>query len=106
MVGKYTKVADTSNDGKNRQRIFFNKVPVTQWSECLPHKKVVLVQNPVRDTNLYRTKMNYKNAVVKFNNGNGALLCNKCRYIISYSFNHEDKKHYCERCKSDNKEDR
>lgn len=32
---------------------------------------------------------------VRFNNGNGALLCNNCKYILAYGFEHEDKYHYC-----------
>ena len=42
----------------------------------------------------------YKHAVVKFNNGNGALLCNNCSVIIAYGHNHEDRKHYCPMCMS------
>lgn len=37
-------------------------------------------------------------AIVKFNNGNGALLCNDCHIIIAYGFDHEDKEHYCDKC--------
>ena len=37
-------------------------------------------------------------AIIKFNNGNGALLCNKCRVIIATGFDHEDKEHYCKEC--------
>lgn len=37
-----------------------------------------------------------KHAIIKFNNGNGALLCNKCGKIIATGFDHEDRKHYCE----------
>lgn len=33
--------------------------------------------------------------IVKFNNGNGALLCNNCKMIIAYGFDHEDKHHFC-----------
>ena len=42
--------------------------------------------------------MNYKLAEVKFNNGMGALLCNRCSIIIEYGFDHEDKFHFCEKC--------
>ena len=42
----------------------------------------------------------YNHAVVKFNNGNGALLCNSCSVILAYGFDHEDKEHYCEKCES------
>ena len=38
--------------------------------------------------------------IVKFINGNGALLCNGCHVIIAYGFDHEDKEHYCSECKS------
>lgn len=41
----------------------------------------------------------YKNAIVKFNDGVGALLCNTCNVIIAYGFVHKDKKHLCEKCK-------
>lgn len=37
-----------------------------------------------------------KLAILKFNNGNGALLCNHCRKIIAYGFAHEDKHHFCD----------
>lgn len=42
----------------------------------------------------------YKHARVKFNNGNGALLCNACDVIIAYGFDHEDREHYCAMCMS------
>lgn len=41
-----------------------------------------------------------KNAIVKFNNGSGALLCNKCRIVIAYGFNHEDIIHHCDFCRT------
>lgn len=40
----------------------------------------------------------YKLADVKFNSGDGALLCNRCSIIIEYGFDHEDKFHFCEEC--------
>ena len=40
----------------------------------------------------------YKHAIVKFNNGNGALLCNRCGVIVANGFRHEDRKHYCSEC--------
>lgn len=43
----------------------------------------------------------YKYADVRFNNGNGALLCNRCSIIIDYGFKHEDKEHYCDKCKKE-----
>ena len=42
--------------------------------------------------------MKYEHARIKWNNGNGALLCSSCSTIIAYGFDHEDKKHYCEVC--------
>ena len=42
--------------------------------------------------------MKYKVANVKFNNGNGALLCSQCRVIIAYGFDHTDEEHYCPNC--------
>jgi hypothetical protein len=42
----------------------------------------------------------YKKAVVKFNSGRGALLCNKCSVIIATGVKHEDKIHLCEDCKN------
>jgi len=45
---------------------------------------------------------NYKQAIVKFNNGNGALLCNGCSTILAYGFKHEDREHYCTMCMSGN----
>lgn len=40
----------------------------------------------------------YKLADVRFNNGNGALLCNCCSIIIDYGFEHDDEFHFCEKC--------
>ena len=40
----------------------------------------------------------YTKAVVKFDNGNGACVCNKCRVILSYGFDHNDVERYCETC--------
>jgi len=40
-----------------------------------------------------------KHAIVKFNNGNGALLCNSCNTIVAYGYDHEDKIHLCKECK-------
>jgi len=33
--------------------------------------------------------------IVKFDNGDGALLCNECNTIIAKGFNHIDKYHFC-----------
>ena len=44
--------------------------------------------------------MKYKYAIVKFNSGVGALLCNNCSEIIAYGFDHEDKRHYCDKHKA------
>lgn len=41
----------------------------------------------------------YKQAIVKWNSGTGALLCNNCRIIIQYGFDHKDIVHLCEGCK-------
>lgn len=46
--------------------------------------------------------MNYEKAIVKFNGGNGALLCNGCRVIITEGTKHEDREHYCTMCMSGN----
>lgn len=40
----------------------------------------------------------YKHAIVKFNGGAGALLCNGCKVIIDYGFKHKDVEHYCSKC--------
>ncbi len=48
----------------------------------------------------------YRNAIVKFNNGYGALLCNKCSKILKRGFGHPDVEHYCPdnpACKPDDK---
>ena len=47
-------------------------------------------------------KHNYTQAIVKFNNGNGALLCNGCSIIIAYGIEHQDREHYCAICMSGN----
>lgn len=44
--------------------------------------------------------MRFDIAFVAFNNGNGALLCNECRTIIAYGFDHEDAIHLCPKCAS------
>ena len=41
----------------------------------------------------------YKYANVKFNNGNGALLCDECNIIIATGLYHEDRKHVCDACR-------
>jgi len=43
----------------------------------------------------------YQHAQVKFNSGAGALLCNQCRVIIDYGFNHKDLEHYCSKCEDE-----
>jgi hypothetical protein len=40
----------------------------------------------------------YHLALVKFNGGRGALLCNDCRLVIAIGFNHTDTLHYCPAC--------
>ncbi len=42
----------------------------------------------------------YERATVKFNNGMGALLCDKCGVIIATGFGHIDMAHLCDDCKS------
>jgi len=42
----------------------------------------------------------YNRAIWKFNNGNGALLCNRCGIIVATGSEHEDIEHYCRECKS------
>ena len=41
----------------------------------------------------------YKRAILKFNNGNGALLCNQCRTIVAEGYEHTDVEHYCNDCR-------
>jgi hypothetical protein len=43
-------------------------------------------------------KINFLVAIVKWNGGVGALLCNTCRTIIAHGFDHEDKVHHCDKC--------
>ena len=43
-----------------------------------------------------------KHAIVKYNNGNGALLCNSGHVILRYGFDHVDAIHYCDKCKDVN----
>lgn len=43
----------------------------------------------------------YEKAIYKYNNGNGALLCNSCSVIITTGFKHEDKEHYCNNCQEE-----
>ena len=38
------------------------------------------------------------NPIYKFNNGNGAMICNECRTIISTGL--QTKELYCKECKS------
>lgn len=40
----------------------------------------------------------FEYATVKWNSGEGALLCDKCSVILATGFLHEDKKHYCKDC--------
>lgn len=45
------------------------------------------------------------NAIVKYNGGKGALLCNGCRIIIASGFKHDrTKRHYCHNCKTKREE--
>ena len=45
-----------------------------------------------------RSMLSNEHAVVKYNNGNGALLCNECYNIIRLGFGHADKEHFCQPC--------
>jgi hypothetical protein len=40
----------------------------------------------------------FRRAIVKFNDGNGALLCNRCHTIIANGIRHKDVEHYCDEC--------
>lgn len=42
----------------------------------------------------------YKKAILKFNNGYGALLCNACNKVVKTGFDHPDDYYYCsDECK-------
>ena len=41
---------------------------------------------------------NYRSAIVKWNGGRGALLCNRCRTIIAEGIRHPDVEHFCDDC--------
>ena len=41
-----------------------------------------------------------KHAIVKYNNGNGALLCNTCHALIAFGFDHVDRIYTCDGCKA------
>jgi hypothetical protein len=43
----------------------------------------------------------YKNAIVKFNSGRGALLCNYCNKIIIAGNVHVDTYHRCSTCQQE-----
>ena len=45
--------------------------------------------------------MDYDHAIVKFNGGTGALLCNGCKVIINYGLRHKDVEHYCKDCEKE-----
>lgn len=40
----------------------------------------------------------YEHAIVKWNGGRGALLCNRCWIIVAQGFEHEDIEHFCATC--------
>lgn len=40
----------------------------------------------------------YTKADVRFNNGNGACVCNQCGVILSYGVDREDVERYCGEC--------
>ena len=50
---------------------------------------------------LLRELGEYDEALVVSLEGMGALLCNRCATIIDSGFDHEDIKHYCEKCKNE-----
>lgn len=50
---------------------------------------------------LLRELGDYDEALVVSLEGMGALLCNRCAAIIDSGFDHEDIKHYCEKCKNE-----
>jgi formylmethanofuran dehydrogenase subunit E len=40
--------------------------------------------------------------MIKFNNGNPVIICDKCRIIISNKLeDYKNKEHLCEKCKND-----
>jgi hypothetical protein len=41
---------------------------------------------------------NYRSAIVKWNGGRGALLCNRCRTILREGIRHTDVEHFCDDC--------
>lgn len=41
---------------------------------------------------------NYRTAILKFNSGRGALLCNGCYTVLATGFDHEDTQHFCVKC--------
>ena len=45
--------------------------------------------------------MKDEQAIIKFNNGAGALLCNKCHVIIATGFRFENKLHFCDKHKEE-----
>ena len=42
----------------------------------------------------------YHHAIVKWNGGRGALLCNRCEVIIAEGFDHADVEHLCRACQA------
>ena len=40
-------------------------------------------------------------ALIKFNGGVGALLCNRCHTILATGFDYEDREHFCIACKAE-----
>lgn len=48
----------------------------------------------------------YTRAIIKHNNGQGAVLCNTCGVIIKTGFDHSDAHHFCDmKCLKEFKED-
>ena len=44
--------------------------------------------------------MAYRRAIVKYNGGEGALLCNGCLLVLNTGCQHEDKEYYCPQCEA------
>ncbi len=48
-------------------------------------------------------------AIIKFNNGKGALLCNSCRRILAFGLEHDNREHFCQEyslvCRAEDNED-
>jgi len=45
-----------------------------------------------------RIRLRKRRSIIKFDGGQGALLCNRCKVILRSGFDHEDREHYCDDC--------